>query len=55
MFFIRKWASDHPLPDLGGTICTSLFTQVERRVTRRYLSDASFGVVGGYCPELKIV
>jgi len=49
-----KWAIEHRLVESGESLNAPFYAHIQRPPVRRYLSDASFEAVGGYCPELKI-
>ena len=50
-----KWAISRLLVQTGESLSAPFYAHSKRRPVRRYLPDASFSAIGGYCPELKII
>ena len=49
-----KWATEQKLVSAGESLGAPCHAHVQRTLSRRYYSDASFTVVGGFCPELHV-
>ena len=48
-----RWAIQHELVAAGESLSAPCFVQLARPPKRKYLSDASFDAIGGYCTELR--
>lgn len=49
-----RWAIHHELLEAGESLTAPCYAMIKRPPKRRYLSDASFDALGGYCLEHRI-